>query len=162
MTPGEHRANWQGKVNAAAAAFESRWTQLALRNLDPELAIALHEQRQLFNEACITGGPSEIAMQGAAMLRGYAQVQARMIDAQIPDDSYVLGTCPTTGYRVAIGINKASLKRVVELHGQDVVWFSPDEVATLAASSEAFMTVGAIKKKFPGAEVIERYASEGS
>jgi hypothetical protein len=51
---------------------------------------------------------------------------------------------------------------VVELHGQDVVWVSPDEVATLMASSEAFMTVAAIKRKFPGAEVVERYASEGS
>jgi hypothetical protein len=39
---------------------------------------------------------------------------------------------------------------------------SPDEVATLMASSQAFMTVAAIKKKFPGAEVIERYVNEGS
>ena len=70
--------------------------------------------------------------------------------------------CPTTGFKVAIGIQKASQARVVELHGQDVVWICPDEVATLMASSEAFMTVAAIKRKFPGAEVVERYASEGS
>ena len=162
MTPTQMANKWRSETSAAAQAFEARWTMISLRTIDRELAIALHEQRELFHEACAIGDMAEIRDHGAALVRGYAAAQKAMEDAQIPDDSYLLGTCPTTGYKVAVGVNKASLHRVVELHGTEVVWFSPDEVATLAASSEAFLTVSALKKRFPGAEVVERYAGEGS
>lgn len=162
MTPTQVANKWRNETSAAAAAFEARWTMIGLRRLDHDLAVALQEQKELFHEACAIGAPSEIIEQGAALLRGYAAVTQAMEAAEIPDDSYHLGVCPTTGFKVAIGVNKQSQKRVVELHGQDVVWISPDEVATLMASSQAFMMVAAIKKKFPGAEVVERYASEGS
>lgn len=162
MTPSETRKKWMADVNDAAAAFEARWMVIGLRNVDRDLAIALHEQRELFAEACAIGEVSEINIQGGAMLRGYQAATAAMETAGVPDDSYLLGTCPTTGYKVAIGTSKAAVERVRNLHGEDVCWLSPDEVATLMASSQAFMTVAAIKKKFPGAEVIERYATEGS
>jgi hypothetical protein len=161
MTPSELRKRWVKDVNEAAAQFEARWTVIGLRRHDHELAVRLHEQREIFAEACATGEPNEVQVQGAALVRGYAAAVKAMEEADIPDDSYLLGVCPTTGFKVAIGIQKASQPRVVELHGQDVVWISPDEVATLMASSEAFMTVAAIKRKFPGAEVVERYAGEG-
>lgn len=162
MTPSELRKKWMADVNEAAAAFEARWTVIGLRNVDRWLAVDLHEQRELFAEACAIGEAKEINIQGGAMLRGYQAATAAMEAAGVPDDSYLLGTCPTTGFKVAIGVSKAAVERVRQLHGEDVVWLSPDEVATLMASSQAFMTVAAIKKKFPGAEVIERYASEGS
>lgn len=162
MTPTELANKWRAEVAIAAEAFEARWTVIGLRRHDHDLAVALHEQKELFAEACAIGNQNDIRDHGAALVRGYGAAVQAMEEAEIPDDSYLLGQCPTTGYKIAIGINKASLKRVVELHGQDVVWFSPDELATLAASSEAFMTVSAIKKRFPGAEVVERYASEGS
>lgn len=162
MTPTQMANKWRVEAATAAAAFESRWTLIGLRRHDHDLAVALYEQKELFHEACAIGDLGEIRDHGAALVRGYAAATQAMEAAQIPDDSYLLGTCPTTGYRIAIGINKASIRRVIELYGQEVIWFSPDEVATLAASSEAFLKVGALKKKFPGAEVVERYVGEGS
>jgi len=162
MTPVQLANKWRNESNLAAAAFEMRWTLLSLYGLDRELGVALFEQKELFAEACAIGDGHEIVEHGAALVRGYEKAIRAMETAQIPDASYLLGVCPTTGYKIAIGVTKAAQQRVVLLHGQDVVWFSPDEVATLAASSEAFMTVAAIKKKFPGAEVVERYAGEGS
>ena len=162
MTPTEHLGKWMKRVAAAAELFETRWTMIGLRRHDRELALLLQEQRGFFNEACITQDIKETAHQGAALIRGYQAAIAAMEKAEIPDDCYVLGVCPTTGFQVAIGTQKAAMARVVELHGEEVVWLTPDEVATLMASSEAFMTVAAIKRKFPGAEVVERYAGEGS
>ena len=162
MTPTQLANKWRIETSAAAESFESRWTMIGLRRHDPDLAIALHEQRELFHEACAIGDVRDIVDHGAALVRGYEAVTRAMEEAQIPDDSYVLGQCPTTGFKVAVALNKHAVGRVRELHGQDVVMVSADEVATLMASSQAFMTVAAIKKKFPGAEVVERYAGEGS
>jgi len=163
MTSPTQLANeWRRRVNEAAASFESRWTTIALRRHDLDLAVRLHEQRELFHEACAIGDGRAIIEQGGAMVRGYEVCARALEEAQIPDDSYVLGQCPTTGFKVAVALNKHAVGRVRELHGQDVVMVSADEVATLMASSQAFMTVAAIKKKFPGAEVVERYAGEGS
>jgi|KBSMisStaDraftv2_1062788.scaffolds.fasta_scaffold251922_2 hypothetical protein len=161
-TPSKLAHQWRTMADEAAAGFEARWTVIGLRRHDHDLAVALHEQKELFAEACAVGDMNEIKVHGASLVRGYAAAVRAMEAAEIPDDSYVLGVCPTTGFKVAIGTQKASQARVVELHGQDVVWVSPDEVATLMASSEAFMTVAAIKRKFPGAEVVERYVGEGS
>ena len=162
MTRTELLKKWRLIVSEMAMGFEARWTVMGLRNVDRDLAVDLAAQRDLFNEACVTGEPRDIVMHGEAMVRGYLAATSAMEGAGVPDDSYLLGMCPTTGFKVAIGNNKGAVERVRNLYGEDVVWISPDEVATLMASSQAFMTVAAIKKKFPGAEVIERYASEGS
>jgi hypothetical protein len=158
----ELRGTWRSRVSEAAAAFEARWTMIGLRRHDHDLAVRLHEQRELFAEAATVGDPKDVVVHGQAMLRGYAAAVRAMEAAEIPDDSYHLGVCPTTGFKVAIGTQKASQKRVAELYGQNVVWISPDEVATLMATDASFATVAAIKKKFPGAEVVQRYAGEGS
>lgn len=162
MTPTQMANKWRTEISAAAGTFEARWTMIGLRRHDHDLAVALHEQKEMFAEVCAIGDMNEMQIHGASLVRGYAAAVKAMEAAQIPDDSYLLGVCPTTGFKVAIGVQKAARKRVVELYGQDVVMISPDEVATLMASSEAFMTVAAIKKKFPGAEVVERYVGEGS
>lgn len=48
-----------------------------------------------------------------------------------------------------------------KLHGQDVIWLTPNEVAVLMASVEAFKAIAAVKKRFPGAEMVRRYEEEG-
>jgi hypothetical protein len=45
--------------------------------------------------------------------------------------------------------------RVRELHGDMVVWITPDEVATVLANLEAFKPIAAIKRLFPGAEMVD-------
>lgn len=154
--------HWHSEVSKAAAGFESRWTGLALQRVDQSLAKRLHEQRQLFDEACIAGSEDEVEEQGAAMCRGYAAAVRALVNADVPDDAYMLGCDPASGLKVAVGLQKAALARVRELHGQDVTWVTPDEVAVLMASVEAFKFVGAVRQFFPEAEVIKRYAEAGT
>ena len=154
---------WHGEIAQAARVFEARWTTLALRRVNPDLAEALHEQRNIYTEACLRGTAEEIEEHGAATVRGFRAAIAAMEAAAAPDDAYLLGRCPNTGVQVAIGHSKASVDRVIELHGQDLVYISPDEVATLIATAEAFSRVAGIKRAFPGSEIVAvRYAAEGS
>ena len=154
--------HWFAQVATAATAFESRWTMLALRRVDADLAQRLGEQRNLFDHACITGTADEIETQGAAMCRGYAAACRALEAAGAADDAYLLGRCSRTAMVVAIGEQKAAVERVRELHGADVVWITPDEVATLFASAEGLKMVAAVKQMFPGAEIIDRHATAGS
>lgn len=154
--------HWHAEVGAAARTFEARWTNLALRRVDSGLATRLFEQRGLFDQACITGTVDEVELHGAAMCRGWSAAVRAMEQADEPDDAYMLGSDPATGLKVAVGQSKASVGRVAELHGQDVVWVTPDEVAALMASVEAFKFAYAVKQHFPGAELIQRYASSGT
>lgn len=154
--------HWLTEVSVAALPFESRWTWLALRRTSPDLALRVHEQRGLFDQACVTGGVDDVELHGGAMCRGYAAAVRAMESAGTEDDAYQLGQDPETGCRVAIGAQKAAIDRVRELHGQDVIWITPDEVACLMASVEKFKFVGAVRQLFPGAEVVKRYAEAGS
>lgn len=154
--------HWLAEVSAASLPFESRWTWLSLRRVDDDLGRRLFEQRGLFDQACITGTAQEVEAHGAAMCRGYAAAVRAMEQANCPDDAYQLGSDPTSGFKVAVGTQKAALDRVREIHGQDVVWVTPDEVAVLMASVEAFKFVGAVKQFFQGAEVIKRYEECGT
>lgn len=153
--------HWLAEVSAAALPFESRWTWLTLRRVDDDLGRRLFEQRGLFDQACITGTAAEVETHGAAMCRGLALAVRAMEQANHPDDAYQLGLDPSTGLKVAVGTQKAALARVREVHGEDVVWVTPDEVAALMASVEAFKFVGAVKQFFPGAEIIKRYEECG-
>jgi hypothetical protein len=101
-------------------------------------------------------------MHGAATARGWAAAVRAMEAAGAPDDAYQLGTDPQTGTKVAIGEHKGIIERVQELHGQDVICVTPDEVAAMIGTVEAIGTIGAIKKLFPGAEIVRRYADQGS
>lgn len=154
--------HWLGQVSAAAALFESRWTQLALRRVSPSVAQALFEQRGLFDEATFSGSSDEIETHGAAMCRGYAAAVRALEQASEPDDAYQLGQDPVSGLKVAVGTQRAAVDRVRTIHGADVIWITPDEVAAMLASVEAFKFVGAVKQLFPGAEVVRRYANAGS
>lgn len=145
---------WLPQVSTAAAAFEARWTILSLGRVDPSLADRLREQRDLFNAAVVTGTAEQVEVHGAAMCRGYAAACGALEQAGAPDDAYVLGSDPATGVRVAIGVQRAAAARVREVHGEGVIWLTPDEVAAMmAASGDAAHFVGTVKRLFPGAVV---------
>lgn len=153
---------WTQVVSDASLTFHRRWTELALRRIDPGLARLLHEQVRFFDEACLTGEVDEIGVQGAATARGYAAAVRAMGAANVPDDSYQMGSDPVTGCKVAIGSHKGIIDRVVELHGQDVMCVTPDEVAVMIGAVEAIKGIGEIKRLFPGAEIVRRYEMEGT
>jgi hypothetical protein len=151
---------WVVEVSSAAQAFESRWTMAALNRVDVDLHLRLREQRGLFDRACVTGTAEEVEAQGGAMCRGYAAAVRALEASGEADDAYVIGKCPRTGYTVAIGEQKAAAERVRDIHGERVVWVTPNEVASLLNSVEAFKPIATIKRFFPGAEIIERYPDE--
>lgn len=153
---------WHGETAQAAAAFEGRWTWLTLRRVDPDIGERLWDQRGRFSRACVTGTADEIEQEGAALCRGYAIAAAKMLEVNAEDDAYSIGRCPITGTTVAISYTRSVLPRVRELFGGDVVWMTPDEIATLVADAKQFKTVAAIKRRFPGAEVMERHATQGT
>lgn len=152
--------HWLAEVSAAALPFESRWTWLTLRRVDDDLGRRLFEQRGLFDQACVTGTAKEVETHGAAMCRGYAAAVRALEQAGAEDDAYMLGQCPRTGFKIAVGQQKASVDRVREVHGNSVCWISPDEVASLLSGMESFKFVAAVKNRFPGAEVIDRYPDD--
>lgn len=157
----EASREWWGKVTEAATMFERRWTWAHLGRVNLELATRLAEQRMLFDHATLTGTVGDIEMQGAATVRGWLAAIKFMDAADEEDSAYMIGRDPGTGLTVAIGEQKAAADRVVELHGGEAIHITPDEVATMFASVEAFKTIGAIKQRFPGAE-IRRYDGQGS
>lgn len=69
---------WRGKVAQAAEVFGSRWTIYELEEADPELALRVREQIDLFDEMCVIGTNDEIAAHGAAMVRGFTAATAAM------------------------------------------------------------------------------------
>jgi hypothetical protein len=160
MKPKQTRADtgaaihWMHAASEAAIPFESRWTMAALKRVDPDVHARLRAQRNLFDQVLVTGSSAEVEEHGAAMVRGYAKAVAALEQAAEPDDAYLLGEDPATGFRVAIGDQKAAAARVRELHGAKVVWITPDEVAAVLAHIEAFKPIASIKRLFPGAEVL--------
>lgn len=151
---------WRAEVSTAALAFEQRWTLAALKRVNPDLHRRLIEQRNLFDKATVTGDADEVETQGGAMCRGYAAAVKALEAAGADDDAYVLGKCARTGFTIAIGEQKAAAERVREIHGERVVWFTPNELASLVNHLEAFKPLMAIKRRFPGAEIVDRYADE--
>lgn len=65
----------------------------------------------------------------------------------------MLGSDPTSGLKVAIGHQRAAVERILEVHGQNTCWVSPDEVAVMMASVEQFKKIVGVKQSFPGAEI---------
>lgn len=148
------------RVSDAASPFESRWSLRSLRRLDRDLHDRLLEQQSLYHEALITGDAAEVEEQSAAMCRGWAAVTRVMEAAGVEDDAYLLGHDSKTGTTVAIGENRHCIKRVRDVHGERVVWLTPDEIATLFAGIEGFKTIAAVKQHFPGAEIIDLHPNE--
>ena len=145
------------RVSEAAVPFETRWTMRALQRVDPELHDRFADQQGLYHDALITGDAVEVEEQSAAMCRGWVAVTRAMEAAAVPDDAYVLGFHSATGTRVAIGDQKQAIARVRQMHGDQVVWITPDEVAALIAGLE---TLKAAKALWPDAEVIQLYPKE--
>lgn len=154
--------HWLDAVSQSALPFERRWTQAALHRVDPTLAGRLHEQRNLFAEACVTGLVADIELHGAATVRGWAAATSCLEKAAEPDDAYMLGVDSESGLRIAIGSQVAAADRVREVLGEQVVWVTPDECAKLLAGVEAFKFVGAVRKFFPSAELIDRHLDTGT
>lgn len=149
--------HWSRLVSEAACMFETRWTLRSLRRANADLADALQQQLALFADACVRGTGEDVEIQGGAMCRGWQAAVRCMEQAGAEDDAYQIGRDPKTGYTVAIGEQRAAAARVREIHGERVVWLTPDEVASLMAATEGLKMVGAIKAAFPGAEIIDRY-----
>ena len=145
------------QVAAAAEAFESRWTLSALKRVNSDLHRIFDEQQDLYHQALITGSDHEVEEQTGAMCRGWAAIARAMEAAEAEDDAYLLGFHGTTGTRVAIGEQKHAIARVRELHGDKVIWITPDEVAALVGGMELLK---AAKDVFPDAEVINLYSNE--
>jgi hypothetical protein len=150
------------RVSETAQLLEARWTYAALRRVSSDIATRLHQQRQLFVEACVRGSARDIVTQGEALIRGYQAATAALERAGEEDDAYVIGVDLVTGLKVAIGQQRAALNRIREVHGDKVIWVTPDEVARMLAGMESFKVIGAVKKLFPGAEVLDRFEEEGN
>ena len=146
-----------GQVAEAAKAFESRWTLTALKRVEADLHRLFNEQQDLYHQALITGSDREVEEQAAAMCRGWAAIARAMETTGVEDDAYLLGFHGATGTKVAIGEQKHAIARVRELHGDKVVWITPDEVAALVGGMELLK---AAKGVFPDAEVINLYPNE--
>lgn len=151
-------------VGEAASAFESRWTMRALKRVDADLYEAIDDQLSMFHEALLKGEDSEIREHGEAMCRGWVAAVSKMEQLNEPDDAVMLGQDSKTGMVVAIGNQKAATQRVRELHGERVVFLTPDEVASMFAGMQI---VAKVKALWPGAEIeevrskyIERYSDE--
>jgi hypothetical protein len=142
---------WQAKVCNAALTFEARWTEAALRRIDPALHARFLRQRELFNDASENGTIDDVVEQGAAMVRGYVAVVATMEAAGGPDEAYQIGRGPG-GLAVGIG-PKPCCARLRELYGDVVVWLSPDEVAAIIELDARFKKIVDVKRAFPGAEM---------
>lgn len=148
-------------VSAAAMPYESRWTVRALRRIDAELYKLLLEQQGLYHEALVTQDDMrQVKEQAEAMCRGWAAATRRMETSSEPDDAYMLGLDSKTGTKVAIGNAKHASERVRQVHGEDVIWFTPDEVAAMAAGLESIKGIAAVKAMWPTAEVIGFYKNE--
>lgn len=145
------------EVSAAAKPYESRWTLRALAVVDRELYLRFREQQALWEQALLAGTADEVSEQTAAMCRGWAAIALRLDQADAPDDAYMIGVCPRTGTRVAIGDQVAARDRVREIEGERTIWLTPHEVATLLGSQQA---LASLKNIFPGAELIDLYPGE--
>jgi len=158
---------WE-KVLEVRARFEGRWMMLSLHRVDPELYKNLMEQNDIFDDVSITGSVEDVEEHGNATIRGYEIAIKRMEKSEVEDDSYILGQCYLTGLKIAIGSAKGSTKRIREVYGQDVIFISPDEVASIIAmkgecESKVIAFIHETKKLFPGAElIVRRYAEEGT
>jgi hypothetical protein len=139
------------QVSEAAQGYESRWTLRALKRVDQALYQRFEEQRADFDRAVITGSRADAEEHGGGMIRGWQAITRSMEASGEADDAYLLGMAPN-GLKVAIGDQKAATARVRSLHGDKVVWMTPDEVAAIIAGQQLLASV---KQVWPDAETID-------
>ncbi len=137
------------KVTELAAMYESRWTLHALELVDSELHAALTEQVDMFHEQLVTGEDEEIIDHGEAMCRGWRAAIVAMEQSNIADDAYLVGRFGDI--TIAVGRSAKSSQRVRDVHGENVVWLTPREVAGMFFR---IREVEAVKALWPDAEIV--------
>ena len=147
--------HWLEETGRAAAAFEARWSYRTLQRVDPDIAQRLREQRGLFDTAAVTGTAAKLEEQGAALVRGYVVAAGVVEQAGASEDACLVGYDPRSGLRVAIAEQQAALARARELHGDEAITMTPDEVAAILGHLEALKPVLELKRVYPGAEVMD-------
>lgn len=135
----------------AETAFRSRWRLGTLKRADPSLHEALVEQIDLYNAALVTGSATDAREHAAAMVRGWAAACRALESPLLPDDAYLTGVDWSTGTRVVIAEQQASIGRVQSIKGERVVIVTSDEVARMVAAAGLFAEVKAF---FPDAELV--------
>lgn len=138
-------------IARAASAYEARWSWLALRRVDPDIAGRLDRQRKLYETAKATRSIDGVTQQGQGLCRGYRKAVEAMEAAQEPEDNYLVGQCPRTGLRIVISDNPGVAQTAGESMGCG--WFSPDEIAALFADTEGARALMAVKRAWPGATI---------
>lgn len=143
---------WTAAVTDAAVAFEARWTLAALKRVDPDIHRRLVEQRSRFNVACVTGTAADVELQGAALVRGWRAAVHTLEQVAEPVGAYLIGEAD--GLRVAIGHQKPAARHASEAR-DGTLWMTPDEVAAILVTLDTFRPIVAVKRSFPGAEIVE-------
>jgi hypothetical protein len=156
---------WWKEVSDAAQTFEARWMTISLQRVNPELADALQEQRDIFDQMTITGSSDDVEVHGAATCRGFAAATRAMEAAEIGDTAYWLGSDPVTGFKLAVGPHKGSARRVREIHGPDYIFHSPDELAAILGEriADGDRTAGfltSVKQLYADAEMVRHGKKE--
>jgi hypothetical protein len=139
------------EIARAASAYEVRWSWLALHRVSPVIAEKLDRQRDLYNAAKASGSISELRDQGEALIRGYRKAVQVMEEEREPEDNYLVGQDPATGWRIVIGHNPAQAQLGGEAEG--CAWFTPDEIAALFAESRAAKLMLEVKRAFRGSSI---------
>lgn len=139
------------EIARAASAYEVRWSWLALRRVSPVIADKLERQRELWFAAKASGSISELRAQGEGLIRGYRKAVEVLEEEREPEDNYLVGQCPQTGWRIVIGHNPAQAQLGGEAEG--CAWFTPDEIAALFAESPAAKTMLEVKRAFRGSSI---------
>ena len=143
--------NIGAEIARAASAYEVRWTWLALRRVNPDIAAKIDRQRKLYEAAKSGRSIHELRDQGEALVRGYRKAVEVMEASMEPEDNYLVGQCPRTGWRIVIGHNPAQAQLGGEAEG--CAWFTPDEVAALFAETDGAKALMSVKSAWPGATV---------
>lgn len=138
-------------ITAAATAYEARWTLAALHRVDPDISSRLRRQIGLWNDATRSEDFEQVDLQGAALIRGYRKAVEVMTMSGAADDAYQIGKDEASGLTLAIGHQIASAEHVGVMHGPDVVFITPDEIAGLLNSLDGFAAIAAMKRAWPGA-----------
>lgn len=138
------------EVGQAAIAFESRWTQLALRRTDPGLADRLNRQIKIWYDVIPLGDEERIVAASRAMLRGYQACSRAMEEAGQPDDAYQV-VMSTRGRVYTFG-PKACAEYLAQKFPGSCHYTFEDAVEALDGHSSL---VGTALSVFPGAQIVE-------
>ena len=101
---------WQGAVAEAALPFERRRTVAALKRVDPDIHRRLIAQRSLFDQRWSPAHPKRSTTRPALCRGGTKAIQDPEAAAE-PDDGYMWGQDMRSGFRVAVGQQKAVAQR---------------------------------------------------